>query len=91
VDIAQSTEPLPREPGPTEIVIRETVRLAALMGKYHYADLQRSLEHSLEQMRKEKGLTPGNTPDTRKIKWIINEHVNKLPAEVFMSEFPLKQ
>jgi len=79
---------MPRAPKPTEVVIRETLRLAILLGKDNYADIQRSLEQRLELLRREQGISPGNTPDTRTIKWMVNEYINQLPAEAVIAEFP---
>lgn len=79
---------MPRAPKPTEVVIRETLSLAILLGKDNYADIQRSLEQRLEVLRREQGISPGNTPDTRTIKWIVNEYINQLPAEAVIAEFP---
>ena len=79
---------MPRAPKPTEVVIRETLRLAILLGEDNYADIQRSLEQRLELLRREQGISPGNTPDTRTIKWIVNEYINQLPAEAVIAEFP---
>lgn len=61
---------MPRSPKPTELVIRETLRLAVLLGRDRYADIQRSLDQKLELLRKEQGVSPGDTPDTRTIKGI---------------------
>jgi len=79
---------MPRSPKPTELVIRETLKLAVLLGKNNYADIQRSLEQRLSLLRRDQGIGTGNTPDTRTIKWIVNDYINQLPAEAVIAEFP---
>lgn len=79
---------MPKSPRPTELVIRETLRLAVLLGRDRYADIQRSLDQNLELLRQEQGVSTGNTPDTRTIKWIVKDYVNELPSEVVITEFP---
>jgi len=78
---------MPRSPKPTELVIKETLRLAALLGRDRYTDIQRGLEQKLEFLREEEGVITGKTPDTRTIKWIVKDYINELPVEVVMAEF----
>jgi hypothetical protein len=77
-----------RKAMPTEIVIRETLALAVLLGEDNLTAIQRDLDNRLEHLRQEQDIHVGDTPDPRTIKWIINDYLNSLSPEAAVANFP---
>ncbi|MCX5998157.1 MAG: hypothetical protein NTU41_00810 [Chloroflexi bacterium] len=79
---------MPRKPKPTWSVMKRTLELAVLHGKNNLTAIQRSLDDDLEKLRQVEGIATGDTPDTRTIKWIVNDYINQLSPEAVKEQLP---
>ena len=75
---------MPRKPKSPWPVIKRTLELAVLHGRNNLTVIQASLDIDLQKLRKEEGEAIGDTPDTRTIRWIVNDYINGLSPEAVM-------